>query len=575
MKAKPTLPANGGNDQGSSSSGTPPVPGNHPIDDATAKRAHASSITPSNPNRMGVTPSAPPSFNLNAALAAASSSDPNPPPPNDSSTVTGMDMDADLPQATASTSSTLATAAINTNNGTNSAAPRQLELNNLNAIAAAQQSSIPQLISSIPLNQLSRNVLCSATTKLFDCIACPICGSHSTTQWPLHPEQQLFLCNNVYSTSGTTCPGNYTPANMYFAITSRSSKQMTAQFNTALHKQIQTAFFKPLDIKLTNQYQNQLDKATRLREDILQLNTDIILQFPNKIPDSIIKLMRLTQDFVNTQKILNDGLVATLKTNITLNQKALNTGIQIHQSNPNVNLPSSSTKPSAQTPYSKAAAAGAISINNIIKTSNAATVQQNLATLATTGIDPTTNKSIEVRIRKPVRDVEEIESVYQIRNDWVRNKVINTKVIALHGYAHMHVKTFKDLLAQFHIKHEHIVNLRYTHKLTWEVMCPQDAIPLFKQFITLSPGFSEDKVSITTEGWNPLNPFSNQEQTDKEELAAIERLARNSVRPGISSFASLAYQKYMDTDAQRKVYVKFCNQFIDSIKSGGNPANHQ
>ena len=570
IKTKPVLPATGGNNQNPPGSDFPPLTGNPPADEATAKRAHANSLTPSNPNRIGITPTAPPSFNLNAALAAASNPSNSTNDPNN----TGMEMDAELPQEAASDPTTLATPDRPPQTGINNDAPRQLELNNLAAISTAQQSSIPQLISSIPLNQLSRNVLCAATNKLFDCIACPICGSHSTAQWPLHPEQQLFLCNNVYSTTGTSCPGNYTPANMYFAITSRSSKQMTAQFNSALHKQIQTAFFKQAEIKHTNQYQTHLDKASRLRDDILQLNTDIVLQLPNKIPDSIIKLMRLTQEFVNTQKILNEGLVSTLKTNATLNQKALNTGLQIQQSNPHTNHTSSSKSP-AQTPYSKAAAAGATSINNILKTSTAASVKQNLATLATTGIDPTTNKSIEIRIRKPVRDVEVIDSVDQIRSDWVREKVANTKVIALHGYAHMHVKVFKDLLAQFHIRHEHITNLRYTHKLTWEVVCPKDAVPLFIQFVQLSPGYSQDKVSITTEGWNPLNPFKNSRQTAEEELAAIERLARNSVRPGISSFASLAYQKYMDTEQQRKVYVKFCNQFIDSIKSGGTPATRQ
>ena len=562
-------PAKGGKNQHPPGAGNSPNPGNPPAtaDDA-AKRAHDNSLSPNNPNRTGVTPTGPPAFNFNAKLAASNAaSAANPFLVLNNTSNPGMDVDADIQNT------------VNSNPGINTNAPKQLEISNLNEIAKTSKGSIPEMFRSIPLTQITKDVLIAAKDKFYDCIACPICGIPSSAKWPLHHGQQLFLCNNVYPNNGQHCNGNYTPSNMYLAISRRTEKDLTAQFKAVLMKQMQEAFFQTPAVRQTTQYQSQLDQSNRLREDILSMNTDIMLHYKGKdIPDSVIKLIKLTKDFTSIQKILNAGLVNTLKTNTELNAKILNTGLQIQRSNGTTQLQqtknATSTRQTAPTTYSKAAAIGTECVTTIIKNSTEETKTDNLMKMAIFGKDPTTNKSIEVRHRKPDRPVEVISSLKDIRNDWVREKVHNMDLIGVRGYSRMAHETFRKVLTEFKVECKNIVNLRHAGRDVWELLCEKTEKAAIIQFIQLSNGYSAGKVDII-EDYNPLYPSLDDIRSIEADRAAIERLARNSVRPGVSAFASMAYQRYLKTDDHRKIYVDFCNKFINSRTSGGTPANQQ
>ena len=509
-----------------------------------------------------------PAFNFNAKLAASNAaSTANPFLVLNNTSNPGMDVDADIRTNDDS------------NPGINANAPKQLEISNLNEIAKAAKGSIPELLRSIPLTQITKDILLAAKDKFYDCIACPICGIPSSAKWPLHPEQQIFLCNNVYPNNGQHCTGNYTPSNMYLAISRRTEKDLTAQFKSIMMKQLQEAFYQNPVLRHSNQYQSQLDQSNRLREDILSMNTDIMLHYRGKdIPDAVIKLIKLTKDFTTIQKILNAGLVNTLKTNIELNSKILNTGLQIQRSNGSTQQQqtknATANRQIAPTTYSKAAAIGTQCVTSIIKSSTEETKADNLMKLAISGKDPHTNKSIEVRHRKPPQPVEVISATRDIRNDWVREKVANMELIGVRGYSRMAHETFRKVLTEFKVECKNIVNLRHAGRDVWELLCDKAEKAAIVQFIQLSNGYSAGKVDIIKD-YNPLYPSIEDNRSIEAEREALERLARNSVRPGVSAFASMAYQRYLKTDEHRKIYVDFCNKFINSRTSGETPANKQ
>ena len=562
-------PAKGGKNQHPPGAGNSPNPGNPPAtaDDA-AKRAHDNSLSPNNPNRTGVTPTGPPAFNFNAKLAASNAaSAANPFLVLNNTNHPGMDVDADVRNND------------NANPGININAPKQLELSNLNEIAKTPKGSIPEVLRSIPLTQITKDVLTAAKDKFHDCIACPICGTPSNAKWPLHPEQKLFLCNNVYPNSGQHCTGNYTPRNMYLAIIRRTEKDLTAQFMSVMTKQLQEAFFQNPVSRQSNQYQSQLDQSNRLREEILSMNTDIMLHYRGKdIPDAVIKLIKLTKDYTSVQKILNSGLVNTLKNNSELSAKIFNTGLQIQRSNGTTQQQqtknTTNNRQTAPTTYSKAAAIGTECVTSIIKNSTEETKIDNLMKMAISGKDPITNKSIEVRHRKPQQPVEVISSTLDIRNNWVREKVANMDLIGVRGYSRMAHETFRKILTEFKVECKNIVNLRHAGRDVWELLCDKAEKAAIVQFIQLSDGYSAGHVAIIN-NYNPLYPSMEDIKSPEADRAAIERLARNSVRPGVSSFASMAYQRYLKTDEHRKIYVEYCNKFINSRTSGGIPANQQ